>query len=71
MIGGFFPTGAQGAVNTAVNVPENGLSPAILDLGTGSGAWAIGVAKQIPHAAVVGLDLVPVNPSSYVHRGLS
>ncbi|KAG8953815.1 hypothetical protein FRC04_001445 [Tulasnella sp. 424] len=64
MIGGFFPTGAQSAVNSAVKVPENGPKPAILDLGTGSGAWAIGVAKQVPHADVVGLDLVPVNPSS-------
>ncbi|KAG8955733.1 hypothetical protein FRC04_007724 [Tulasnella sp. 424] len=33
--------------------------PAVLDVGTGSGRWAIDMALQFPHVEVVGLDLVP------------
>ncbi|KAK3322661.1 S-adenosyl-L-methionine-dependent methyltransferase [Apodospora peruviana] len=35
----------------------------ILDLGTGSGIWAMDVADTYPSAAVVGVDLAPVQPS--------
>ncbi|KAG8971716.1 hypothetical protein FRB90_010422, partial [Tulasnella sp. 427] len=35
------------------------LPPGILDVGTGSGRWALDMAKKFPHAEVVGLDLVP------------
>ncbi|TDL19118.1 S-adenosyl-L-methionine-dependent methyltransferase [Rickenella mellea] len=31
----------------------------ILDLGTGVGSWAIGMANEFPHAEVIGLDLAP------------
>ncbi|KAG8914449.1 hypothetical protein FRC01_004075 [Tulasnella sp. 417] len=33
--------------------------PGILDVGTGSGRWALDMARHFPHAEVVGLDLVP------------
>ncbi len=36
--------------------------PAILDIGAGSGAWAIDMATLHPDARVVGIDLAPVNP---------
>ena len=32
----------------------------ILDVGTGTGLWAIDVADQIPSAHVVGVDLLPI-----------
>jgi ubiquinone/menaquinone biosynthesis C-methylase UbiE len=35
----------------------------ILDLGTGTGIWAVEIADQYPSAAVVGTDLSPVQPT--------
>jgi len=34
-------------------------TPAILDIGTGSGRWAVEMAQRFPYVDVVGLDLVP------------
>jgi ubiquinone/menaquinone biosynthesis C-methylase UbiE len=33
-----------------------------VDVGCGSGAWAIEVAEQFPGAKVVGMDLSPIQP---------
>ncbi|KAG8927377.1 hypothetical protein FRC01_007573, partial [Tulasnella sp. 417] len=62
--GGLFPSEAQGVVQASLQSPDRRLKPAVLDIGTGSGAWAIDMAKQIPEADVIGCDLVPVNPGS-------
>ena len=35
----------------------------ILDLGTGTGVWAVEIADQYPSASVVGTDLSPVQPT--------
>ena len=34
----------------------------ILDIGTRFGSWAISIAQQYPSAAVIGMDLVPIQP---------
>jgi ubiquinone/menaquinone biosynthesis C-methylase UbiE len=36
----------------------------ILDLGTGTGIWAVEIADQYPSASVVGTDLSPVQPTT-------
>lgn len=35
--------------------------PTVLDIGTGSGSWAIDMAEEFPHAQVVGMDVAPAN----------
>ncbi|KAK7693742.1 hypothetical protein QCA50_003314 [Cerrena zonata] len=39
--------------------PRPGFTPAILDVGAGSGSWAIDMAREFPHCEVVGVDLAP------------
>ncbi|KAJ9204549.1 hypothetical protein DTO021D3_4818 [Paecilomyces variotii] len=41
--------------------PENGR---FLDLGCGTGIWAIDIAHKYPNAHVVGVDLAPIQPSN-------
>ncbi|KAG8933002.1 hypothetical protein FRC01_011402 [Tulasnella sp. 417] len=63
-LGGLFPSESQGVVQTSLQPSDRKLKPAVLDIGTGSGAWAIDIARQMPEADVIGCDLVPVNPGS-------
>lgn len=39
----------------------------VLDIGTGTGIWAIDFADEYPSARVVGTDLSPTQPGMYVH----
>ncbi|PCH37869.1 S-adenosyl-L-methionine-dependent methyltransferase [Wolfiporia cocos MD-104 SS10] len=39
--------------------PRTDRRPAIFDVGTGSGSWALDMAREFPHCDVVGVDLVP------------
>lgn len=43
----------------------------ILDIGTGSGIWAIEMGDQYPMAEIIGTDLSPVQPSWSAEAQLS
>ncbi|KAG8920211.1 hypothetical protein FRC00_010330, partial [Tulasnella sp. 408] len=63
-LGGLFPASAREDIQKALLISSSYPSPAVLDIGAGSGAWAIDMAKAFPDAEVVGMDLVPVKSSS-------
>ncbi|KIO25769.1 hypothetical protein M407DRAFT_24928 [Tulasnella calospora MUT 4182] len=55
---------ADNDVRRALAPREEGESqPAVLDIGSGSGLWMVGMAKMFPHAEIVGMDLAPANLS--------
>ncbi|KAF4927984.1 Secondary metabolism regulator laeA [Colletotrichum viniferum] len=43
--------------------PKNDGAKRVLDLGTGTGAWAMDYADAYPDAHVIGVDLSPIQPS--------
>ena len=42
----------------------------MLDIGTGTGIWAIQMGDQYPESTVIGTDLSPVQPSWYEYPSL-
>ncbi|KZV99720.1 hypothetical protein EXIGLDRAFT_214797 [Exidia glandulosa HHB12029] len=50
---------AREAVRAAL-VPRRDRRGGVLDIGTGSGSWAESMAREFPHADVLGIDLVAV-----------
>ncbi|KAG8988847.1 hypothetical protein FRB93_003940 [Tulasnella sp. JGI-2019a] len=46
-----------------VLAPRPGYTPKVLDIGTGSGIWAVEMAHEFPHAQVLGIDIVQPKPS--------
>ncbi|PVG04451.1 S-adenosyl-L-methionine-dependent methyltransferase [Serendipita vermifera] len=56
-LGGLYP--APDTVN-AILAPEPGTVKRILDLGCGTGVWALAMAERFPHCEVIGIDLAPV-----------
>ncbi|KAG8926359.1 hypothetical protein FRC02_008947 [Tulasnella sp. 418] len=50
----------------AAMIPSQSYTPAAVDLGTGSGQWAVEFAREFPHASVVGIDIAPPAPKGPV-----
>ncbi|ODN87367.1 hypothetical protein L198_06991 [Cryptococcus wingfieldii CBS 7118] len=48
------------AVFKALNLPSSYGQPRVLEVGTGTGIWAINMADMFPHAEVIGLDTAPI-----------
>lgn len=63
-LGGLFPAPARDVIQQVLRIRDDHSKPTILDIGAGSGAWCIDMAKAFPDADVVGMDLVPVKASS-------
>ncbi|KAG8897317.1 hypothetical protein FRC00_004493, partial [Tulasnella sp. 408] len=51
-------------VKTRLAPKNEGPQPSVLDVGTGSGIWPESMAREFPHAQVLGVDLTPVIPDS-------
>ncbi|EJD52821.1 S-adenosyl-L-methionine-dependent methyltransferase [Auricularia subglabra TFB-10046 SS5] len=51
---------AREDVRAALATHPGKARPAIIDIGTGSGIWAIEMAKEFPECDVLGVDLAPV-----------
>jgi ubiquinone/menaquinone biosynthesis C-methylase UbiE len=54
---------AQGTFGANVLAPINPDATTIVDVGAGSGRWAIEVAQQFDKTKVIGIDLSPVRPA--------
>lgn len=50
---------AKGGSQEAAQVPEREGKPRILEIGTGSGAIALALASELPHAELIATDLSP------------
>lgn len=48
----------------------NSKAKRVLDVGTGTGIWAIDYADEHPEAKVVGVDLSPIQPDLYYMVGI-
>jgi len=60
---GLYPVDADGLIQEIMN-RQNSSAPFVMDLGSGSGIWAVEMAEQFPNASVLGIDLTESKPNS-------
>ncbi|KIO32981.1 hypothetical protein M407DRAFT_18137 [Tulasnella calospora MUT 4182] len=67
-LGGLYPREVASDVRRMMSRQrsEDDPPPAALDIGTGSGSWAIDMARQFPNAEITGMDIVPANSDQCV-----
>ncbi|CAK5262554.1 unnamed protein product, partial [Mycena citricolor] len=53
LVGGLYPPSQKETIDVLMTRP----TPVIVDLGCGSGHWAISMAKLYPQARVIGVDI--------------
>ncbi|KAJ2895436.1 S-adenosyl-L-methionine-dependent methyltransferase [Zalerion maritima] len=46
-----------------VDLEDGNRTKKVLDVGTGTGAWAIDIGDEFPKADIIGIDLSPIQPS--------
>ena len=63
MFDGLYPAPAE--VERVLTSRTSGTRPKVLDVGTGSGIWAIEMAELYPGVDVLGIDLIEVKPSRW------
>ncbi|KAH8813337.1 S-adenosyl-L-methionine-dependent methyltransferase [Xylogone sp. PMI_703] len=61
----FFLVARRDQLHSTPFIPNWDRGPRILDLGTGTGIWAIDMADKYPTAEVLGLDLSLIQPEKY------
>nr|AXF50748.1 SAM-dependent methyltransferase [Inonotus obliquus] len=63
MADGLYPKEADAAIRRVLHRTKGDSNPPmILDIGSGSGTWAVEMAQKFPHAEVVGMDLIQSTP---------
>ncbi|KAF9454304.1 S-adenosyl-L-methionine-dependent methyltransferase [Macrolepiota fuliginosa MF-IS2] len=69
MVGGLYPSELSSVVERLMTSG----TPRIMDVGCGSGIWAVEMAKQFPQAEVIGIDITPLKlyrpiPPNFIFR---
>ncbi|KZV87388.1 S-adenosyl-L-methionine-dependent methyltransferase [Exidia glandulosa HHB12029] len=64
ILGALYPCDAS-EINDVLQVPSppDGRRPQVLDVGSGSGLWAMQMAMEFPHANIVGVDINESRPA--------
>ncbi|KAF5361970.1 hypothetical protein D9756_002323 [Leucocoprinus leucothites] len=71
MVGGLYPSELDSVVGQLMTRSQ----PKIMDVGCGSGIWAIEMAERFPQAQIVGIDITPLKhgptPPNFIFKQLN